>query len=128
MRNLINICLSCTFFTTVTACSVTTSTPSQSQAEIFGSYPITSVDGIKTDGSTSIFIHAGQHQVNVLYGTTHNNYHCTFLLNAKAATRYEVVDHKNTYPITLYQWNQKHIFWATRKHALNPDHCEIQGK
>lgn len=101
---------------------------SNTMAEIFGPYPIIKINEQLINPVYAIEIPAGQQTITAQYGTLSKNYWCNFDLKVKAGQRYEVVDHKQQYPITLYEWSQTHGLWADRKKPIQPIGCEKQYK
>lgn len=120
------------FVTPVLACILSACTQApvlpDGKAEIFSPYPIINVDGKTVSSPYSVLLNAGEHRLQIQYGTVLWNYLCDFTLQLQAGRRYEVVDHKKQYPITLYRWSVANPLWATRKDALQPTHCEKLAK
>jgi len=87
-------------------------------------YPIVEVNGSKTAPQYSVQLAEGKNDVVIVYTTYMYDYHCRFIWQADAASRYEVTDYGHRYPLTLFTWEYVNSMWAKRSLPTDPASCE----
>ena len=92
-------------------------------ALIKSNYPIVVINGIATEDTYKLDLEAGENSLVVVYNTYQHDYFCTFRWIAITGTAYEVTDHENQYPLTLYRWRRKNGLWAIRLDPVDPLEC-----
>lgn len=113
------------FFITLSlaACSSYSPIKDGDLAEIFGSYAVVSIDGIKPDNPYSVKVPGGSHKVEVYYETYSWTYQCLFEFELISGRRYEVVAHNKKYPLTIYRWARNKWLWSRRLEAIEATDC-----
>jgi hypothetical protein len=97
-------------------------------ALIKSNYPIVTVNGADIEKTYKLDLEAGNNSLVVVYNTYQHDYFCTFSWLAMAGTAYEVTDHENQYPLTLYRWHRKNGLWAIRLDPVDPLECTQKPK
>ena len=97
-------------------------------AYIKSNYPIVAVDDTRIEKTYQLETEAGTISLVAVYSTYQYDYFCTFSWSAKAGTVYEITDHENRYPLTLYRWHRKNGAWAIRLDPVDPQTCTQQSK
>ena len=92
-------------------------------ALIKSSYPIVAINGNAIEKTYQLDLEAGENSLLVVYNSYQYDYYCTFSWLAVAGTAYEVTDHENMYPLTLYRWHRKNGLWAIRLAPVDPLEC-----
>ena len=92
-------------------------------ALIKSNYPIIAINGNEIEETYKLDLEAGENTLLVVYNTYQYDYHCTFSWIAQAGTAYEITDHENQYPLTLYRWHRKNSLWAIRLDPVDPLEC-----
>lgn len=114
--------------TTMTACVQTPVIEDEHQALLKSNYPIVSVNGAPIPPSYELNVAAGEISALIVYRTYRYDYHCTFTWTAAAGAVYEVTDHENKFPLTLYRWQKRNSLWAVRHDPVDPAHCEREAR
>lgn len=92
-------------------------------ALINSNYPIVSLNGVEIESAYNLEIEAGDTTLVIVYHSYQYNYICTFSWTAVTGVVYEVTDHDNNYPLTLYRWVRRNGLWAVRMDPLDPLQC-----
>lgn len=92
-------------------------------ALINSNYPIVSLNGVEIEPAYNLDIEAGDTTLVIVYHSYQYNYICTFSWTAVTGVVYEVTDHDNNYPLTLYRWVRRNGLWAVRMDPLDPLQC-----
>jgi hypothetical protein len=90
------------------------------------SHAIISVNGEPIDASYKLDIRSGQNSIVVRYPTYLNTYFCEFVWEVRSGTTYEITDHEDRYPLTLYRWKRQNDWLAKRLDPIDPRGCSIQ--
>ena len=91
-------------------------------------YPIVRINGIDIETTYNLDLEAGENSLVIVYSTYQHDYFCTFSWVAIAGTAYEVTDHENLYPLTLYRWHRRNGLWAVRLDPMDPLECDQKPK
>jgi hypothetical protein len=94
------------------------------QASLRTNHPIISLDGKTIDEQTDLRLQPGVHSLQAVYRTHLHDYICYFKWVVEANMHYEIVDHNNADPLTLYRWKRSNVLWAQRLEPLPPINCE----
>lgn len=94
-------------------------------ASVVSSHPVVMLDGVALSKLYQLQLEAGEHEMLILYNTIKYEYNCYFKWYAEPNTQYEVVDHENAHPLTLYRWVRRGPLWAVRLDPVTPVRCEI---
>ncbi|BCD96850.1 hypothetical protein [Marinagarivorans cellulosilyticus] len=95
-------------------------------ASLRTNHPVISVDGNAIAEQTDLRLQPGVHTIQAVYRTHLYEYICYFQWVVEANRHYEIVDHKEADPLTLYRWQRKNALWATRLEPVHPDQCKKQ--
>jgi len=107
----------------LTACVQAPVFKSEDHALLRSSYPIVNINGEKLQPSFRLDIPAGDTTAVIVFRTYRYDYHCTFAWTARPGTAYEVTDHEDKYPLTLYHWVRSNALWAARLDPVDPVDC-----
>lgn len=91
-------------------------------------FKILSVDGKTNNDHYKSYVAPGERQLTVLYRTLWSEYHCQFKWMAKPNSRYEIIAHKDEWPLTMYRLQEDTPFWALRLDRQLPEACVQQRK
>ena len=107
----------------LTACVQAPLFKSEGHALLKSNYPIVNINGEKLQPSYKLDIPAGDTTAVIVFRTYRYDYQCTFTWTAKPETTYEVTDHEDKYPLTLYRWVRSNALWASRLDPVDPVDC-----
>lgn len=111
------------FSVLVAACVQAPVFETSEQALLKSNYPIVSLNGADIDPSYQLELEPGETTAVIVYNTYRYDYVCTFTWTAAEATVYEVTDHENAYPLTLYRWKKVNGLWSARRDPIDPTDC-----
>lgn len=94
------------------------------QASLRTNHPVISVDGKLVVEQTDLRLQPGPHTIQVVYRTHLHDYICHFQWVVETNRHYEIVDHNDADPLTLYRWRRRNALWAARLEPVQPTHCE----
>jgi len=97
-------------------------------AFIRSNYPVIKVNDEEVEPLYRLDIEAGENTLLIVYNTYQYDYYCTFNWIAEPETAYEVTDHENQYPLTLYRWVRNNSLWASRLDPVDPVECTEKSR
>jgi hypothetical protein len=107
----------------LSACIAQPIGPDESHAQLKSWARVVTIDGAAPESPYLSNIEPGFHTVVIVYRTYQRDYRCTFEFEAAAAVRYEIVDHNDPQPLTLYRWHRRNALWSVRLDPVPPKEC-----
>ncbi|MBE9568123.1 MAG: hypothetical protein IMF14_05465 [Proteobacteria bacterium] len=126
MRQNIPLCAILSLSLMISSCVQAPVFKNADYALVESNYPIVAVNGTDIEKTYRMDIEAGDTTLTVVYNTYQYDYFCTFSWAAAAGTAYEITDHENAYPLTLYRWHRKNSLWSVRLEPVDPLQCTRQ--
>jgi hypothetical protein len=101
---------------------------SDNYARIESSHAIVSINGKQVTPAYSLDLPVGDNTLVALYLTYSYKYYCQFAWKTTSRTTYEITDHGNKCPLTLYRWKKANDLWAERLDPVDPVKCTREKK